>query len=101
MHCKQCEKHIVTRTDRNGNEVKYTYCKQQEGIHKLSNWLFIKGGYLRSTNYINGELQYFHYYFKENKSNQIDHIDGDKTNNCLDNLWECTAVQNTQNRQHP
>ena len=97
-HCKQCEKITVNRTDRKGNEVEYTFCKQQEDVHELSNWLFIAGGYLRSTNYIDGKLQYFHYFFKDDKCKEIDHIDGDKTNNCLDNLYECNRVQNTQNR---
>ena len=50
--CECCSKNTVTRIDRKGNKVQYTYCDGGKAVHEKSNWLLIKGGYLRSTNYI-------------------------------------------------
>ena len=38
------------------------------------------------------------YVYGEFPKNEIDHKDGDKTNNRIDNLRECTHAQNHQNR---
>ena len=96
--CKNCVKHYVVRKNRDGNDVKYTYCQGGSEEHDKSNWLFISSGYLRSANYVGDKLVYYHRQFIENESNQIDHIDGCTANCALDNLYECTAVENTQNK---
>lgn len=113
-HCAQCEKRTHIRTDRKGNKTTITYCKEQEAVFQLSNWVErSKGKYLGMTRRLSdeelAELQkyfpaieskqpYFTSFFKEDPLLQTDHINGDKTDNCLDNLYECSVVQNTQNR---
>ena len=41
------------------------------------------------------------YVYKEWPTNQIDHIDGDKTNNRIANLRDCTTSENCVNQRSP
>ena len=100
-NCESCEIINVTRTDRNGREVKYSYCKKQQNIHDLCNWTYrSNAGYIGSATKIplTGKYEYFTSFFKDDPENEIDHINGDNHQNELRNLNECTRTQNCQNR---
>lgn len=62
----------------------------------------LPSGYMQAK--INGEMHYVHriawlYVNGAWPDHQIDHIDGDKTNNAINNLRDCTAAQNSARRK--
>lgn len=66
------------------NKSNYGYCSISIGnkryyIHRLA-WLYVTG---------------------EWPKNSIDHIDGDRHNNCFDNLRDVTSAVNSENRHYP
>ena len=82
-----------------GQLVAKTNSKQRK-VGKMLGTLTPKG-YLKAS--VHGKVQrihrlvflYFHGYFPL----QIDHIDGNRTNNRIQNLREATSTQNNQNRK--
>ena len=98
-NCKNCEIRNVSRTDRNGRVITYSYCKMQQTVHDLCNWTYrSNANYIGSAVQINGHYRYFTSYFKDDTHNEIDHINGDVHQNELCNLHECSRTQNCQNR---
>jgi len=119
--CKNCCKHTVERTNRNGDIIKYTYC---DGLGELpeTDWQPIVSGYLISTKKLSNEdisfvenktgkdlsfmknitnapqHKYLHHFAKTDSQKTIDHIDHNKSNNCLDNLCEVSQSANNQNK---
>ena len=101
-HCKKCKTYSVCRTDKEGNQVcGYTYCEGLKEFHDQTDWLFrSQGDYISSTNYVDGKYVYLHRGCIINPSNCIDHINHDKTDNRLCNLYECSQLQNNQNHNN-
>ena len=101
-NCKNCQTYYVCRTDKEGNQVcGYKYCKGLKEYHDKSNWLFRgQGEYISSTDYVDGKYVYLHRGCITNPSNCIDHINHDKTDNRLCNLYECTPAENSQNKNN-
>ena len=101
-HCKKCKTYNVCRTNKEGNVViSYKYCDGLKDFHDQSDWLIRgQGEYVSSTNYINGKYLYLHRGCITNESNCIDHINHDKTDNRLCNLYECTQSANNQNHNN-
>ena len=90
-------KNLFTYID--GNLIAKTNSKQRKIGDTLSS--LNDKGYLRSS--VNGKsyrvhrlvFLYHHGYMPE----QVDHIDGNRTNNRIENLREATSAQNNQNRK--
>ena len=78
--------------------------------HKIKSSIGKSVGYLQTNGYTRVNLSigsyYLHrliflYHFGKWPTNQIDHIDGNPKNNCIENLREATNSQNGHNKGKP
>lgn len=106
-HCKNCKTYEVCRKNKNGDVVvEYKYCQGLKEFHDHSEWLIRgQGEYVSSTiqfstNSAPAKFQYLHRGCIADPSNQLDHINHDKTDNRLCNLYECTQLENNQNHNN-
>ena len=100
-------KHLFTQKelweilDYNQNTGVFMWCKQRRGVKTDVPLGADNGfGYLRIT--VLGKSYYAHrlawFYMQNEWPDQIDHINGDKSNNTWENLRNVTVQQNAQNK---
>lgn len=99
-HCKECKEYTYERLSKKGEPITFLYCEGNKEEVNLSNWYIQKDGYAYSTGRINGKKIFFHVLFKKDKTMYIDHINGNRCDNRLKNLRECTPLCNNQNNHY-
>jgi len=86
---------------RDGNLI-WRKCKKSEHLGKPAGYLHSKHSrywsiQINGRSYLAHRLIWF-YHTGQWPTNDIDHIDQNKLNNCIENLRECTRAENMQNK---